>query len=187
MTLLRPFVIVLLAMGIVACGQQAPPVAAPPPPPAPTSPTPPGGFGPTERAFVELAIATDDQAVKLLDLGATRATEPLLRDLAKGMATTRRTELAALRELLSSAAVEYQNLHAGHDMPGMPTEAELGALRTSPTFDAEFTRLARAHLTESTTVARSAAENVTHAGTRSVAEAMAGDREAALARLDELD
>lgn len=184
MTLLRPFVIVLLAMGIVACGQQAPPAlptaSAPPPP----TTTPPGGFGETERAFVQLAIATNDQAVKLLDQGAAHATKPLLRAFSKETATARRSELKELHELLRSASVEYQNLHAGHDMPGMPTDPELAGLRTTPIFDAEFTRLARAHLVESRTVALSAAENATHAGTRSVASAMAEERAAALSRLN---
>lgn len=194
MTLLRPFVIVLLATGIVACGQQvpseAPSPATSPPPPAPTAEpvpsAPPGGFGVTERAFVQLAIATDDQAVKLLDLGAARATDPSLREFASELAKARRAERKELHDLLRSASVEYQNLHKGHDMPGMPTDAELGALRASTAFDREFTRLARAHLTESTTVARSAAEQVTHAGTKAVASRMLDEREASLARLDTL-
>ncbi|WP_460395954.1 DUF305 domain-containing protein [Actinophytocola sediminis] len=187
--MLRPLVIVLLAMGVVACGQQVPPAAPPAPTvsaPPPASATPAGGFGVTEQAFVQLAIATDDQAVKLLELGATTATEPLLRDLAKNLTEARRTELTALHALLTEASVQYQNLHAGHDMPGMPTEDELSTLRASPAFDTEFARLARAHLTESRTVAHSAAENVTHAGTKSVAATMVADRDAELATLDGL-
>jgi len=189
----RLFVIVLLAMGIAACGQQAPASdtpSAPPPPPAPTAEpipsVPPGGFGVTEQAFVQLAISTDDQAVKLFDLGAERATTSLLREFASGLATIRRSELTTLHGLLEQAAVPYQNLHKGHDMPGMPTDDELTALGAAPGFDAEFTRLARAHLTESTTVARSAAKQVTHVGTKAVASGMVDERTAALARLDTL-
>ncbi|MCT2587665.1 DUF305 domain-containing protein [Actinophytocola gossypii] len=189
MTTLRLFVIVLLATGLAACGQQAsaPPAAPPSGQPArPVSSAPPGGFGVTEQAFVQLAIATDDQAVKLLDLGAARVAEPTLRDLASDLAAARRDELTALHGLLDSASIPYENLHQGHDMPGMPTEPELAALRTSADFDAEFARLVRAHLTESTTVARSAAEQVTHAGTKAVATGMVDERRAALARLDGL-
>jgi uncharacterized protein (DUF305 family) len=189
--MLRLFVIVLLAMGIAACGQQAPaspPVSsAPPPSVAPEPSVPPGGFGVTEQAFVQLAISTDDQAVRLLDLGASRAAAPALRELAGELAAARRSELAALHGLLDAESVPYQqSLHKGHDMPGMPTEDELTALGASTTFDAEFTRLVRAHLTESTTVARSAAAQVTHKGTKTVAAGMVDERTAALARLDTL-
>jgi uncharacterized protein (DUF305 family) len=185
----RLFVIVLLAMGIAACGQQAPSSPAPPPSPLPplsTFSTPAGGFGVTEQAFIQLAIATDDQAVKLLDLGAARATKPLLRAFANELATTRQAELTALRDLLRSESVPYQNLHEGHDMPGMPTDTELTILAASATFDADFTRLARAHLIESKTVARSAAEQVTHTRTRTLAATILEERETSLTRLDGL-
>ena len=188
MTLSRLFVIFLLATGIVACGQQAPSPPAPaPPPPVTTSMPPssvPGGFGTTEEAFVQLAIATDDQVLKLLDLGAADATDPVLRDFATQLAAARRDELTALHGLLDAAAVEYQNLHQGHDMPGMPTEEELATLRTAPAFDTEFARLTRAHLTESRTVARSAADNATHPDTRELATSMVAERDTAIARLD---
>ncbi|HEX2133243.1 MAG TPA: DUF305 domain-containing protein [Actinophytocola sp.] len=187
MTTLRLFVIFLLATGLAACGQQAPSPVSPPAPTArPVASAPPGGFGVTEQAFVQLAIATDDQAVKLLDLGAARVTRPALHDLATDLAAARRAELAALHGLLSAASVPYENLHEGHDMPGMPTEPELAGLRTAADVDAEFIRLVRAHLTESATVARSAAEQVTHAATKAVAAGMVDEREAALARLDTL-
>ncbi|OLF08046.1 hypothetical protein BLA60_24555 [Actinophytocola xinjiangensis] len=187
MTLFRLFVIFLLATGVAACGQQAPPPSVPAlPPPVTTSSVAPGGFGATEESFVQLAIATDDQALLLLDLGATDATDPLLRDFAKDLAAARRTELTALHGLLDAAAVEYQNLHKGHDMPGMPTEDELATLRAAPAFDVEFARLARAHLTESRTVAASAADNATHPDTRALAASMVDERDTTLARLDTL-
>jgi uncharacterized protein (DUF305 family) len=137
-------------------------------------------------AFVELVIATDDQAVKLMDLGAHRATNPALRQLATDLAGVRRTEVTELRDILGAAKVPYVDNHAGHDMPGMPTEAELVALAAAPDFDAEFTRLARAHLTESTTVAKSGATAVTHPATRAAAEAMVRERADALRSLDAL-
>ncbi|OLF11895.1 DUF305 domain-containing protein [Actinophytocola xanthii] len=183
---------VLLATGLTACGQQdpaTPPSASPPaPPPAAAEPSvPPGGFGPTEQAFTQLAISTDDQAVRLLDLGARRAANPALRAFAGELATTRRAELESLHGLLDAASVPYQNLHEGHDMPGMPTDAELTGLASSAAFDTELTRLVRAHLTESATVARSAATQVTHEPTKAVAAAMATERAAALTRLASLN
>jgi uncharacterized protein (DUF305 family) len=186
----RLLLAVLLVTGLTACGQQdsAAPSPSPPPAldPAAAPAVPPGGFGVTEQAFTQLAIATDDQAVRLLDLGARRAANPELRTLAGELAGTRRAELESLHGLLEAASVRYQNLHEGHDMPGMPTDAELAGLAAAAAFDVELTRLVRAHLTESATVARSAAEQVTHEPTRGVAAAMARERTAALTRLDAL-
>lgn len=183
--------VVLLVAALCACGRQDPaPAPNPAPPPGAQAVASKGGsnagLDATARAFVELVIATDDQAVKLLDLGAARARSPELRSLAGELATARRAELAELHGILDTAAIPYVDNHAGHDMPGMPTEAELVALRAAPDFDAEFTRLARAHLTESATVAKSGASSVTHGETKAAAEAMVRERASALRSLDAL-
>ncbi|MGW0519582.1 DUF305 domain-containing protein [Crossiella sp. NPDC003009] len=175
----RVLVTVLLVLGLTGCAQRAEA-----PPPSTPSPTAAGAFGPAETAFVELVIATDDQAVKLLDAGARRA-GPGLRELATDLAAARRAELAALHELLRQARVAYVNNHEGHDMPGMPTEPELTALAAAPDFDREFARLLRAHLTESATVAGSAG-SLTHSATKAAAGRMSEGRKAELARLDQL-
>ncbi|MGO1055128.1 DUF305 domain-containing protein [Crossiella sp. CA198] len=181
MSLARPLLIALLALGLTGCDRQV----ASPPPSAPSS-TAAGTFGPTETAFAELVIATDDQALKLLDAGAARVAAPALRELAAELGSARRAERETLHELLKQAGVAYVNNHEGHDMPGMPTEPELSALATAADFDAEFTRLLRAHLAESTTVAGSAAESITHPATREVAARMTGQRKVELARLTQL-
>jgi uncharacterized protein (DUF305 family) len=187
--------VVLLVAALSACGLQGPtPAPNPAPPPgaqAVASNRAAGGdaggdLDATARAFVELVIATDHQAVKLLDLGVAHATSPDLRALAGELAATRRAELSELRGILDTAAIPYVDNHAGHDMPGMPTEAELLALSSAPDFDAEFTRLARAHLTESATVAKSGASSITHGEAKAVAVAMARERSSALRSLDAL-
>jgi uncharacterized protein (DUF305 family) len=182
--------LVLLALAVTACGQQDPAPARAPAPPGPqavASGSPAGGLDATARAFVELVIATDDQAVKLMDMGATGATDPDLRRLAGDLAGVRRAELTELHDILGTAKVPYVDNHAGHDMPGMPTEVELTALAAaSADFDAEFTRLARAHLTESTTVAKSGVTAVSHPATHAAAEAMVRERAEALRSLDGL-
>jgi uncharacterized protein (DUF305 family) len=183
--------VVLLVAALSACGRQGPaPAQHPAPLPGAQAVASKGGsngdLDATARAFVELVIATDDQAVKLLDLGAAQAKAAELRTLAGELAGARRTELAELRGILDTAAITYVNNHAGHDMPGMPTEAELLALRSAPDFDAEFTRLARAHLTESATVAKSGASSITHGETKAAAEAMVRERANAVRSLDAL-
>ncbi|WP_434442502.1 hypothetical protein [Lentzea sp. E54] len=154
----QPQLTVLLLAGLVAACQQAPP--APPPP----QPSGQHGYGATERAFVELAIATDEQALKLLAL--TDKTE--LKD-------NRNAELAALRALLDAP---YVNNHAGHDMPGMPTDAEIQLASTSTDALRQFVH---AHLTESLEVVRSARTAISHPPTAEVVELMERHRTAELA------
>ncbi|GGM68824.1 hypothetical protein GCM10011609_00670 [Lentzea pudingi] len=149
---------VLLLAGLLAACQQAPP--APPPP----QPTPQNGYGATERAFVELAIATDEQALKLLDL--TDSTE---------LKQNRNVELTELRKLLDAP---YVNNHAGHDMPGMPTDAEIQLASTSPDALKQFVHT---HLTESLEVVRSAGPAITHPPTAEVVKLMERHRTAELA------
>jgi uncharacterized protein (DUF305 family) len=179
--ILRPLLVVLLAVALAGCGGQAAPEHRHFVEPSAAS----GEFGPTERAFTELSIATDDQAVKLLSQGE-RASSPALRALAREIATYRRSESAELHGLLDAAGVAYVNNHEGHDMPGMPTADELAALSASGAdFDAVFTRLLHAHLEESTVVVRSVLGATANADTKAVARRMEQERATDLARLAE--
>jgi uncharacterized protein (DUF305 family) len=180
----RSLVSILAALALAGCaaGEEA---AVP----APVVPATAGAgqFGLTERAFVELEIATDDQAVKLLDLGVEHVAAPGLRDLARDIGTARRAELAELHGLLDTAAVQYVNNHEGHDMPGMPTNEELSALQASGVgFDTMFAQLLKAHLDESAGVVRSASQAVVHEATRTIVTRMATDRRQFLQRLSQL-
>ncbi|WP_112269513.1 hypothetical protein [Lentzea terrae] len=143
----------LLLAGLLlpACQQE------PPPPPQ-------NSYGATERAFVELAIATDEQALKLVELDDNPA-----------LIENRKTELAELRKLLDAP---YVNHHAGHDMPGMPTDAEIQLASTSPDALKQFVH---AHLTESLDVLRSAGAAITHPPTAEVVDLMERHRAAELA------
>ncbi|MCX2954031.1 hypothetical protein [Lentzea sp. NEAU-D7] len=148
----------LLLAGLLAACQQAPP------PPSSPPPAPQNGYGATERAFVELAIATDEQALKLLEL----------TDSAQ-LRGNRNIELAELRKLLDAP---YVNHHAGHDMPGMPTDAEIQLASTDPEALKQFVR---AHLTESLEVLKSAGPAITHPPTAEVVRLMERHRTAELA------
>lgn len=149
----QPRIAALLLAGLLSACQQEPP-----PPPAQN------GYGATERAFVELAIATDEQALKLVEL-----------DHDPSLAENRRTELAELRKLLDAP---YVDNHAGHDMPGMPTDAEIQLAATSPDALKQFVH---AHLTESLDVLHSAGEAITHRPTAEVIKLMERHRAAELA------
>jgi hypothetical protein len=171
-----------VALALVGC---APEERAAPVPVVPAT-TGAGQFGLTERAYVELEIATDDQALKLLDLGTSHLSGPL-RELATGIGSAHRAELAALHGLLDAAGVRYVNNHEGHDMPGMPTPDELTALAQSgASFGTVFARLLKAHLDESAGVARTAAQSMAHPATRALATRMEQDRLRFSRRLGEL-
>jgi uncharacterized protein (DUF305 family) len=180
---------VLLAAA-VGCGQEAPAHEhSPSPAPSSVASSPSSsvraGFDGMAVAFVQLAIATGDQAVKLLDQGAEQASSSELRTLAADLAEVRRAEVTTLHGILEELSVPYVNNHMGHDMPGMPTDAELSALSASGAgFDAEFTRLLRAHLTESKTVLESSAKTLADQKTKTAARTMAKERGTALERLD---
>ncbi|MFI7675682.1 DUF305 domain-containing protein [Actinophytocola sp. NPDC049390] len=184
-------ILFLLAALLTACGRQD---AAPARNPAPQAGTQAvasssgleSALDATALAFAELVVSTDDQAVKLLDMGAARAESARLRRFAGELASVRRAEATRLRGILDGAGARYVDNHAGHDMPGMPTEAELRALSSAPDFDAQLTKLIRAHLTESATVAKSGASSVAHEATKAVAEEMVRERESALRTLDAL-
>jgi uncharacterized protein (DUF305 family) len=146
-----------------------------------------GQFGLTERAFVELEIATDDQAMKLLSSGGQRASTVALRELAQSAGAARQAELAELHGLLDAAGIKYVNNHEGHDMPGMPTPEELAALdKSGGEFDITFCRLLQAHLDESAGVVHTASQSVAHEATRALAIRMEQDRRRFRQRLGEL-
>jgi hypothetical protein len=154
----QPRLIAVLLAGLLAACQQEPP-----PPPATSATSAANGYGATERAFVELAIATDEQALKLVELDG----DPSLIE-------NRRTELTELRKLLDAP---YVNNHAGHDMPGMPTDAEIELASTSPEALEQFVHT---HLTESLEVLRSAGAAITHPPTADVVKLMERHRTAEL-------
>ncbi|MFD5831563.1 hypothetical protein [Lentzea sp. NPDC060358] len=153
---------VLLLAGLLAACQQAPPAPPPTTTSAPTSAQ--NGYGATERAFVELAIATDEQALRLVQL--TDRPE---------LAQNRSTELVELRKLLDGPFV---NNHGGHDMPGMPTDAEIELAAKDGDALRQFVH---AHLTESLEVLRSAGSAITHPPTAAVVDLMERHRTAELA------
>lgn len=127
------------------------------------SPSPAGSFGPTDTAWVQLAIPMHDSALRMLSSAAERTKNPGVLSLAKRLDPVVRKELDALRELAREAKLPDGNPHAGHNMPGMVTKEELAAVRGAK--DAEFDRLFAKHLREYLTKARSAAKSERDNGT----------------------
>ncbi|MET9230026.1 DUF305 domain-containing protein [Lentzea sp. NPDC003310] len=129
----------LLALLLAGCGAQAGAVP------------PPAGLGPTDQAYVDLVIPQNESTLAVLALAG-----PSLRPLADRVEAQYRDELALVREVLARTGKPENDLHEGHDMPGMVTAAELTAARHAP--EAEFDRrvevLLRTQFEEARTVAR---------------------------------
>ncbi len=97
-------------------------------------------FGMTDRAWIEITIAMDEQLRPLLALVPRHTADPAVTALANQVRALTDTELPALRGLHDVAGLPAQNPHEGMLMPGLVTAADLAeavALRGSE-FD-EFT------------------------------------------------
>ncbi|MFI9550210.1 DUF305 domain-containing protein [Nonomuraea endophytica] len=116
------------------------------------------GFNATDIAWLQLMIAMDERALPLLRLGEERGHDPAVRRLAARMLVARQTELERLRAVLHRTGLPATNVHAGHDMPGMTTPAQLAALESAsgPAFDRAFNARLREHVAQTAHLARSA-------------------------------
>ncbi|MED7930526.1 DUF305 domain-containing protein [Nonomuraea sp. LP-02] len=143
-----------------------------------------GSVNPTDVAWLQLMIPMDERVLPLLDLGASRGHAPAVAQLAGRLRAAHVAELARLRAALHSTALHAtgvpatgppaDNPHAGHDMPGMITAAELARLRTAegPAFDTLFTGHLRAHLRQSRSVTRSEQVSGADPGIKALAAAI---------------
>ncbi|MFF0772300.1 DUF305 domain-containing protein [Nonomuraea wenchangensis] len=148
-----------------------------------------GSVNPTDVAWLQLMIPMDERVLPLLDLGASRGHAPAVAQLAGRLRAAHLAELARLRAALHATALHTtgmpatgvpatgppaDNPHAGHDMPGMITAAELARLRTAegPAFDTLFTGHLRAHLRQSRSVTRSEQVSGADPGIKALAAAI---------------
>ncbi|WP_424531309.1 DUF305 domain-containing protein [Sphaerisporangium viridialbum] len=186
--------VVLAASLTMGCAATAPvprPSAAPggqATAPSPAALTAAGDFGPTDVAWVELMIPMDELALRMLALVPDKSPDPDMKRLAARISTAHRTELVKLRQLLLRSGVPETNPHQGHNMPGMVTPEELGAIgRTSgAAFDRLVTEHLREHLRQSVVVAQGEQRSGTSEDTRTLAAAMEKTRSSQLADLDRL-
>ncbi|MFI6989568.1 DUF305 domain-containing protein [Nonomuraea wenchangensis] len=164
-----------------------------------------GSVNPTDVAWLQLMIPMDERVLPLLDLGASRGHAPAVAQLAGRLRAAHVAELARLRAALHTTALHTTDLpatdlpatglpatglpadnpHAGHDMPGMITAAELARLRTAegPAFDTLFTGHLRAHLRQSRSVTRSEQLSGADPGIKALAAAIERTRTTQLSAL----
>lgn len=121
----RPLVVALLLLAVAAgCAQSG---SADPERPVPARAAAPSatGVNGTDTAWTQLMIAMDDQTLQLLDLVPARTSDPATRRLVTLVGAGLRTELNQLHALRTKSGVPTTNAHAGHDLPGLVTAAEL--------------------------------------------------------------
>ncbi|MGC4792851.1 DUF305 domain-containing protein [Micromonospora saelicesensis] len=154
--------------------------------PAAAVPTAPVVLNGTDDAFIQLLIPMNEGALALIDQLDTRPADPSLRALLDEVRNAHQAELRDLRGLLAAGNVPELNIHEGHQMPGMVTEASLAELRAAS--DAEVSSraagLIRAHLAQTVVLCRGEQT----AGGSPELKALAGRiRQARAAELNTLD
>ncbi|MFD0742184.1 DUF305 domain-containing protein [Phytohabitans flavus] len=175
-----PFAMALaVLLGCGGSGEPATPAPATAAPPSaiPATTAPTSGFSVTDTAWLQLTIAMDERALKVLDLVLARTKDPALRGVAERLATEHRDELARLHDLHTRSGGPTTNPHEGHDMPGMATGETVKALGTATGTDAAyiFTTAMRAHIDQSIRLAEAEQKS----GSEPAAKALAADIERA--------
>ena len=117
----------VLALAALAALAGAAGCAAPAPRPAAT---PAAAFNGTDRAWIEINIAMDEQLRPMLELVPGRAADPAVKALADQVHGFTDTQLPTLRQLHDRAGLPAQNPHEGMVMPGLVTPADLTQAET---------------------------------------------------------
>ncbi|MFD6680652.1 DUF305 domain-containing protein [Micromonospora parva] len=121
-------------------------------------PTVPVVLNGTDDAFIQLLIPMNEGVLALIDQLDTRpaGADPSLRVLLGELRTAHQAELRDLRGLLAAGNVSELNIHEGHQMPGMVTEASLAELRAAPDVEvpSRAAALIRAHLAQTVVLCR---------------------------------
>ncbi|MBQ1036782.1 DUF305 domain-containing protein [Micromonospora sp. C81] len=155
-TLVVTTVAVGLSQGWGRADQTAsPPAASPPAGPAPTASV---VLNSTDDAFIQLLIPMNEGALALIDHVDSRSAgaDPSLRAVLNDLRAAHQAELRDLRGLLAAGNVPEQNIHEGHQMPGMVTDAGLAELRAAPDTEvpSRAAALVRAHLAQTVVLCR---------------------------------
>ncbi len=148
-------------------------LAACAPAPAPEPAASP--FNATDTAWIQLMIPMNEQLLPALALAP-----PALASFAAELEVSHERELAELKRLRERAGLSDDNPHAGHQMPGLVSEADLAGLRLDPSgLPAEL----REHLAQGALLARGEQDNGADRETRDLAASIGAARAAQTARL----
>ena len=150
-----------LLLVLTACAS----VPAPAPPPESASSSP---FNATDTAWIQLMIPMNEQLLPALTLAP-----PELTAFAVELKASHEQELARLKQLRERAGLSADNPHAGHQMPGLVSEADLAGLRLDPS---GLPAKLREHLEQSALLARGEQDSGKDQETRDLAASIAAAR-----------
>jgi hypothetical protein len=175
--------LLLVALGAGACDAAGPVSPAPPATTAAASAA--TAFGGTDRAWIEINIAMNEELAPLLDLADNRSQDPDVRAQVAKIAAENTAELGSLYELHDAAGLPPENPHKGMPMPGMVTPAQVAEAQAAS--GAAFEKLLNGHITAHFEQGKRLATSEGTAGveprTKALAARMATVREQYLAQL----
>ena len=166
--------------GAAGCGASPSPTASTPAPA-----TPAASFGGTDRAWLEINIAMDEELLPLLDLAPANARDPALKQLSAQFKVLTADELSTLRRLHDEAGLPAVNPHKGMPMPGMVTPSLVAeaAGQRGAAFDSLLTRSLREHLEQGQMLAGSEQSSGAETRTKELAASILKSRATTLAQL----
>lgn len=139
----------------------------------------------TDAAWLGLMIAMNESMLVLLDRAGPRVTDPALATFVTTLAGTHRTELADMLVRAERGQVPLTDEHAGHELPGIVTEADLALIEAQqgPAYDAAVRGCLREHLEQGARLAGAEQRSGTDAGTKRFASEIEQARKTDLTRL----
>ncbi|PRX17117.1 DUF305 domain-containing protein [Actinoplanes italicus] len=175
----RFFVASSLTVALAGCAGAPPTV---PPSPAPVISTAASAFGGTDRSWIEINLAMNEELLPLLDLVQSNSA---LHEVSMQVRAFTETELAELRQLHTEAGLPAENPHKGMPMPGMvmPSHVSAAAALHGKEFDAKLREHLRAHLEQGRMLAESERTAGLEPRTVALATRISQARQAALSEL----
>jgi uncharacterized protein (DUF305 family) len=139
------------AAALAGCAGTTP---AAPADPVPAASSAPAAFGGTDRSWIEINLAMNEELLPLLDLVRT---DSALHDVSTQVRAFTEAELTELRQLHAEAGLPAENPHKGMPMPGMvmPSQVSAAAALRGKEFDAKLREHLRAHLEQGRMLAES--------------------------------
>jgi uncharacterized protein (DUF305 family) len=173
-------ILVVGVLCLAGCSTAAPGTAASPG--GSSAPTPAAGFGGTDRAWIEINLAMEEQVLPLLELVPARSKSADVRALALQIKAFTDAELGTLRQLRDRGALPSANAHKGMPMPGIVTTDEVAkaAKLSGPAFDKAALEQIKAYLDQGQNLARSEGKSGLEPQTRELALQILRNREQAL-------
>lgn len=142
--------------------------------------------------FAQSMIPHHQQAVRMSELAATRATDPQVAQLATQIKTAQGPEIELMQGWLTAwgqpTAIPGHDMGEMQSMPGMMTDEQMAALEgmSGAVFDREFVRMMIAHHQGAITMAKTEQADGSDPAAKELAAKIEKDQTAEIATLQEI-